>query len=74
MTYNLIAMTSITYAQKAKRVLNAERMYCEIQKTPSDYFSGCGYSIRVKDDLNRVTSILKMNDIKFKDTASGYKR
>ncbi len=74
MTYNLIAMTSITYAQKAKRILNSKKMYCEIQKTPSGYFSGCGYSIRIKDDIARVTSILRMNDIKYKDAASGYVR
>ncbi|MCD7726848.1 MAG: DUF3343 domain-containing protein [Ruminococcus sp.] len=74
MNYNLIAMTSITYAQKAKSLLNAQRMYCEIQKTPSEYFSGCGYSIRVKDDISKVTSILRENGVKYKQTASGYRR
>ncbi len=74
MTYNLIAMTSITYAQKAKRVLNAQKIYCEVQKTPSGYFSGCGYSIRVKDDISRVLSVLRINNIKYKDAVSGYVR
>ncbi len=74
MIYNLIAMTSITYAQKAKKLLNAQKIYCEIQKTPNDLFSGCGYSIRIKDDVSRITSILKANGIKYKDTAEGYRK
>lgn len=74
MSYNMIAMTSITYAQKAKKLLNAQRIYCEIQKTPNDLFSGCGYSIRIKDDVSRITAILRANGIKYKDTAEGYRK
>ena len=74
MSYNFIAMTSITYAQKAKKLLNSQRIYCEIQKTPSDLFSGCGYSIRIKDDVSQITAILRANGIKYKDTAEGYRK
>ena len=72
MEFNLLAMTSITYAQKAKKVLRSRGLYCEIQKTPSDMFSGCGYSIRVKDSISAVTRILRENGIKYKDAAENY--
>lgn len=49
MKYTLIAVSSITYAMKAKRLLNGMGYYCEIEKTPKNLSSGCGYSIRVKD-------------------------
>ena len=34
MKKSLIAMTSITYAMKAKNLLNGLKYYCEIQRTP----------------------------------------
>ena len=45
----LITMTSITYAMKAKKLLNSQGIYCEIERTPKNMGAGCGYSIRVKD-------------------------
>ena len=45
MKKSLIAMTSITYAMKAKNLLNSLKYYCEIQRTPKDLGTGCGYSI-----------------------------
>ena len=47
MKKSLIAMTSITYAMKAKNLLNSLKYYCEIQRTPKDLGTGCGYSIAV---------------------------
>ena len=67
MTYTLIAVSSITYAMKAKRLLNNLGYYCEIEKTPKGLSSGCGYSIRVKDDSDIITSILSKNGIQHKD-------
>lgn len=67
MTYTLIALSSITYAMKAKRLLNNMGFYCEIEKTPKTLSSGCGYSIRVKDDSDIITSILSKNGIQHKD-------
>lgn len=55
----LIAMTSITYAMKAKALLNDRRLYCEIQRTPHSIGSGCGYSLRVRDDPAKITSLLE---------------
>ena len=67
MTYTLIALSSITYAMKAKRLLNNMGYYCEIEKTPKTLSSGCGYSISVKDDSDIITSILSKNGIQHKD-------
>lgn len=66
MKYTLIAVSSITYAMKAKRLLNGMGYYCEIEKTPKNLSSGCGYSIRVKDGSDVITGILKNNGIEYK--------
>ncbi len=67
MKNTLITMTSITYALKAKAYLNNKRIYCEIEKTPKNIGSGCGYSIRIKDDPNYIISLLDSNNIPHKD-------
>lgn len=63
----LIQMTSITYAMKAKDLLNQKRIYCEIEKTPKNIGSGCGYSIRIKDSKNYILKILDENKIPHKE-------
>lgn len=70
MTYTLIAVSSITYAMKAKRLLNNIGYYCEIEKTPKNLATGCGYSIRVKDDSEIISAILLRNGIAHKDVMS----
>ena len=70
MTYTLIAVSSITYAMKAKRLLNNIGYYCEIEKTPKNLATGCGYSIRVKDDSETISAILSRNGIAQKDVMS----
>lgn len=72
MKFNLIAMTSITYAQRARKLLRDRRLYCEILKTPSELFSGCGYSIRVKSPIKRITRLLDDNGIKYKGAVENY--
>ncbi|MBQ9374720.1 MAG: DUF3343 domain-containing protein [Ruminococcus sp.] len=67
MRKTLIAMTSITYAMKAKTLLNNKRIYCEIEKTPKNTGSGCGYSIRIKDTPEYIKSILDQNHIPYKN-------
>lgn len=62
----IIALTSITYAIKAKNLLNSAGYYCEIQRTPKDLSKGCGYSIVVKNDINLILSILASEEIKVK--------
>lgn len=67
MTYTLIAVSSITYAMKAKRLLNNMGYYCEVEKTPKNMSTGCGYSIRVKDDPEMISGMLTKNGITNKD-------
>ena len=57
MKKSLIAMTSITYAMKAKNLLNSLKDYCEIQRTPKDLGTGCGYSIAVTAPSEEITAV-----------------
>ncbi len=66
-SYNIIALTSITYAMKAKKLLNSFGYYCEILRTPKKLAKGCGYSIRVKNDIDNVLLILASEQITVKD-------
>lgn len=63
MRKTLIAMTSITYAMKAKGLLNSMGIYCEVEKTPKNVGTGCGYSIRVREAPDAVIGILDANNI-----------
>jgi len=54
----LLAMASITYANKAKEILSRHGYRCDIQKTPRSAASGCGYSIRVTGELEEIVAIL----------------
>lgn len=66
MNKTLIAMTSITYAMKAKDILNRQGLYCEIERTPKNLGSGCGYSLSVKEDPEKIVKILKEKNIAVK--------
>ena len=70
MNKTLLAMSSITYAMKAKEILNSRGIYCEIERTPKNLGSGCGYSIRVKTDVKKVVEILGRYGISPKDIMS----
>ena len=71
MQRSLIAMTSITYAMKAKRLLNDKGIFCEIVRTPKNLGSGCGYSLSVKKDPREVVLILEQNSIPHKNILKG---
>lgn len=62
-----IAMTSITYAMKAKALLNEKKYYCEIERTPKNLGTGCGYSIVVKADPSEIADILTQEHIPYKE-------
>ena len=62
----LLAMSSITYAMKAKEILNSKGLYCEIERTPKNLGSGCGYSVRIKSDVKEAEEILKKYGITVK--------
>ena len=61
----LIALTSITFAMKAQNILKNMGYYCEIQRTPKNFAKGCGYSIRVKGDLDKIINILDYSNIPY---------
>ena len=67
MKKTLIAMTSITYAMKARKLLGSLGFYCEIEKTPKNAGSGCGYSIRVKSPPAVITARLDQYGIPYKN-------
>ena len=74
MKKSLIAMTSITYAMKAKNLLNSLKYYCEIQRTPKDLGTGCGYSIAVTAPPGEITAILEKERIPFRNVIFEQKR
>ena len=64
MTTYLIALTSITYANKAQNLLKSLGYYCDVQRTPKNLATGCGYSIRVKGNIDEIKNILSNASIK----------
>ena len=74
MKKSLIAMTSITYAMKAKNLLNSLKYYCEIQRTPKDLGTGCGSSIAVTAPTEEITAILEKERIPFRNVIFEQKR
>ncbi|MCD8006492.1 MAG: DUF3343 domain-containing protein [Oscillospiraceae bacterium] len=67
MKYTLLAVSSITYAMKAKKLLNGMGIFCEVTKTPKNLSSGCGYSVRIRDNPDYVVGILEKSGIAVKD-------
>ncbi|MCD8107891.1 MAG: DUF3343 domain-containing protein [Oscillospiraceae bacterium] len=67
MKYTLLAVSSVTYAMKAKKLLNSMGIFCEVSKTPKNLASGCGYSVRIRDNPGYVTGILEKSGIAIKD-------
>ncbi len=63
----MIAMRSITYAIKAKELLNKMGFFCEIEKTPKELASGCGYSIKVRDEPEKIKKLLKERGIGWRE-------
>ncbi len=70
MPKSLIAMTSITYAMKAKRMLNNKGLYCEIVRTPKNLGSGCGYCLSVTKEPAEIIRLLEQNGIPHKNILS----
>lgn len=63
----LIAVTSITYGIKAQNLLNNKGFSCDIQRTPKNFSTGCGYSIRVTGAKEAILQLLKDHGIKVVD-------
>ena len=71
MQNSLIAMTSITYAMKAKRLLENKGIYCDIVRTPKNLGTGCGYSLSVRKDPRDIIRIPEQNGIPHKNILKG---
>ena len=67
LTYTLISVSSITYAMKAKNLLNNMGYYCEIEREDRNTRVGCGYSLRVRDDPRVISDILAKHGIAAKN-------
>lgn len=66
---NLIMMTSITNAMKAKDVLSKKGIRTEIVRTPKRKTkSGCGYSLYVPKNFTKAVSIIKASGIRIMGT------
>lgn len=65
MSKQMIMVSSITYAIKAKSLLRNNGIYVDIIKT-SKYKDqhGCGYSLIINKNLDKAISILNKNNIK----------
>ncbi len=62
----IIALTSITYAMKAKNILSSMNIRSEIIRTPKNLGSGCGYSIKADGEPEKIIEILEGYGIKCK--------
>ena len=64
-------MRSITYAIKAKDLLGKLGIWCEIEKTPKDLASGCGYSIKIREEPSKIKKLLRDHGIGFRESSDG---
>lgn len=68
---NLIMLTSVTYAMKAKDILIRQGIRSDIVRTPKHNSpTGCGYSLYVPKRFDDAVSIINSSGIKVLGTAS----
>ncbi len=61
----LIIVGSITYAMKARDILNKVGIISNVVRTPRKYVTGsCNYSLNIKGDVNIASETLEKNGIK----------
>ncbi len=61
-----IKFSSVTYALKAKGVLEKAGYKVNLNKNSNPSAKdGCGYSIKLKCDIDRITMLLDINRIKY---------
>ncbi|MBQ5315442.1 MAG: DUF3343 domain-containing protein [Oscillospiraceae bacterium] len=59
----LITIASITLANKACDILKSNGYACAVEKTPKNFASGCGYSVRLKGNIEYAVSLLESEGI-----------
>ena len=63
----MITFRSVTYAQRAERILRNHRILSRIQRTPK-YLTerGCGYCLRLRpEDTARAVALLRQGKLSF---------
>ena len=63
-----IAMTSITYAYKAKTLFERNGIHCDVVRTPKNLGSGCGYSVAVRASSEQALALLDKHNIPHKSS------
>ncbi|MGN0654288.1 MAG: DUF3343 domain-containing protein [Oscillospiraceae bacterium] len=66
----LLTTASITLANKACDILKSNGYACAVERTPKNLASGCGYSVRLKGNIEYAVSLLESNGITPKDIIS----
>lgn len=65
MEKQLILVPSVTYAMKAKSILDKYKIKSYIERTPKNHqLSSCGYCVFVPDNVDTATDILLRNRIR----------
>lgn len=65
---NILVLSSITYAYKARDYLNSKSIKCYIERIPAHLrTSGCGYGVRVKGNAVAIADMLRKAGIEVKD-------
>ena len=68
MSYDwLITFRSVTFAQKAERLLKKAGIICLLQRTPNIFSErGCGYCLRLRSsDTTAAVGMLKENHVPY---------
>lgn len=63
---HIVAFASVTFASKAKALLNKAGITAEIIRTPRNIAGGCGYSVTAAAPAEKITKILEDNNIPYK--------
>ncbi|MDE5600542.1 MAG: hypothetical protein K2I60_02890 [Oscillospiraceae bacterium] len=59
---NLLDISSITIAEKAKRILKAGGIHSEIRRSAGG-LDGCGYQLKINGDTSRAKALLASQKI-----------
>ncbi len=66
MKQHIVAFASVTYANKAKAVLNREGIRAQVRRTPAGFSGGCGFSVIAAASASSITNILERAGIPYK--------
>lgn len=62
---NLVALSSVTSAMRAKDILKKHGIQSQVARIPSSYNKGqCSYGLKINSKLNEAVEILRDNNIK----------